>query len=196
MDTTKLKLIKSNVILLCSRLPGIKSYDDDLWNKIKCVHCVDLMNYDSLSIFKNETMHHKGLNNCSTINKNSIRYRQIFMSMIINLKIINSEKINVPTRIISDSEYYRKKCDLYMEFISDYFEKSDNNDDDPISLTDLYQMMRQWYRLNIEGTCPSLKELRKYIMDKKKLSYDKKSDSLIGYRIRTLPDFLDELANI
>jgi len=82
------------------------------------------------------------------------------------------------------AQHQKPENNIYRKFVLDNLEQT-NNKKDTISVTNLYVVMKQWYKINYNDKCPSIKELRNYL-EKQSKNYDKKCDTLFGYKIKDL----------
>lgn len=179
--------------LLCNDLPGIKSDDDGTWRRIKVIP------FTSKFLKKSDanpqtSVGRKLLKNGPDasigqfwadlqITEKIPEWKQIFMGMLIeNYRNYRRDGLVHPKEVTKESDTYRKKCDVYQDFIGDVLDKT-NNDKDVLTISELHNLMRSWFKTNYSGKCPNTKDLRAYI-EKRVHGYNRASDALTGYQVR------------
>ena len=124
-------------------------------------------------------------------------WNQTFMGMLIYYyRKYKKDGLFHPPLVMQHTNEYRKKCDVFQDFINDYLEKT-SDENSFISVTKLHDNMRGWHKYNYDGKCPNKKELRTYIRTRTDY-YVEKNDSIVGYKIKSIDDDepIDELENI
>jgi hypothetical protein len=101
-------------------------------------------------------------------------------------KKYKAEGLVHPKLVTEQTDNYRRKCDIYQDFLDDTLIKT-GDIQHKMAIPDLYVSMRTWYRSNHEGRCPNVKELRNYLTHRVS-SYNPKIDILCGYRLKTDTD--------
>jgi P4 family phage/plasmid primase-like protien len=185
--------------LLCNHLPNIKSDDDGTWRRLKVIPFLSKFIKPSEATKK---MKKSGLGKDqfwadNTLSEKLPEWKEMFMGMLIKYyKKYREGGLIHPKLVTQETANYRKRCDVFQDFIGDYLEKTDEPKD-TISIMDLHQGMRDWYKANYDGKCPNAKDLRNYIQHRMP-TYGGKTDSLTCYKLKTneTDDRLDELINI
>ncbi|MEM3062278.1 MAG: phage/plasmid primase, P4 family, partial [Nitrososphaerota archaeon] len=185
--------------LLCNHLPNIKSDDDGTWRRIKVIPFMSKFIKPSEATNK---MREQGLGKDQfwadiNLSEKLPEWKQMFMGLLIKYyKYYKKNGLVHPKLVTQYTAEYRKRCDIFQDFIGDYLEKT-NSTKDSISIFSLHDGMRTWYRSNYDGKCPSTKELRNYIQQRIP-TYNPKTDCLTCYRVRNNghDEMFDELANI
>ena len=169
--------------LLCNSLPSIKEDDDGTWRRMK------VLPFGSKFYFPNEFKKEWKKNGVPEdhfpadrdISEKLKDWKQTFMGILIQYYAkYKKEGLIHPKIVLSATEQYRKRCDVYQDFLGDTVEKVDD-DKSFISTANLHELMRGWYRKNHDGKCPGTKDLRNYLQ--KRMGGFKK-DAIYGYRIR------------
>ena len=173
--------------LLCNVLPNIKSDDEGTWRRLKVIP------FTSKFIKKSDVgkkMINDGLKEGqfwadSTLSEKLPEWKEMFMGMLINYyRKYRKNGLLHPKLVVKKTSEYRKKCDIYQDFITDYLEKTDDPKSKPISVAELVEGMRSWYRLNHDDKrCPGGKDLRIYLTHKMP-TFNPKTDSLHNYVIK------------
>jgi len=187
--------------LLCNHLPNIKSDDDGTWRRIKVIPFL------SKFVKPADATKKQKKNNLADmkdhfwadilLSEKIPEWKQIFMSMLIKYyKKYRIDGLVHPELVTRHTAEYKKRCDIFQDFIGDYLEKTDNVKD-AISIMNLHEGMRSWYRANYDGRCPNAKDLRSY-MTHRMNTFNTKTDSLTHYKIKTSSNdnALDDLMNI
>lgn len=182
--------------LLCNVLPSIKSDDEGTWRRLKVLQFLSkFMSPSDIKIYY-EKQEKKGIkksqiklpkNHFPADNKLSEKlpdWKQSFMAILI--KYYQDEYVKNglmhPPQVTKYTAEYRKKCDVYQDFISDWLEPTDS-DKDSISIVKLHEAMRTWYKSNYDGRPPATKDLREYI--RRKLdTFNAGKDTLYNYRLK------------
>lgn len=192
--------------LLCNKLPGIRSDDDGTWRRIKVVHFQSKFHMKSkLTRETINKMEREGLpkNNYwadEDIPQKIMRWKNAFITIL--LKYYRIYKVNgliPPEEVMKYTDEYRRRCDVYQDFIGDCLTKTENKAD-IIKIPELHQHLRLWFKTTgVDGKCPSTKELSEYF-NKKTDYYVKKNkmEYIIYHKFRTDDDddIIDELENV
>lgn len=175
--------------LLCNHLPNIKSDDDGTWRRLMVIHFPSKFVKPSEATDK---MKKNGLGENQfwadeKLSEKLPNWKQLFMGMLIRYyRKYKKEGLNPPELVTFHTKEYRRRCDIFQDFISDYLEKT-NDTKDSVTMMSLHEGMRSWYKNNYDGRCPPTKDLRNYLLQRIP-SYNQKTDSLIGYRIKNVAD--------
>lgn len=185
--------------LLCNHLPNIKSDDDGTWRRLKVIPFGSkfIKQEEATKKMKKQGLPENHFWADMNLSEKLPEWKEMFMGLLINYyRKYKKGGLIHPKLVTQETAKYRKRCDIFQDFIGDYLEKTDNNKDS-ISTQSLHEAMRSWYRANYDGKCPTTKELRSYIQQRMP-TYNIKSDSLTNYRIKTgdNEDVMDELDNI
>jgi len=185
--------------LLCNILPNIKADDDGTWRRIKVIPFLSkFVKYSDLS----KKMRDKGLGPGQfwadlSISEKLPEWKQAFLGILLEYyRIYKKNGLKHPKLVTQYTKQYRKRCDIYQDFIGDFLEKTDN-EKDGITTFNLHEGMNTWYRSNYnrDGKCPNTKDLRNYLQ-KRMETYDSKTDTLKFYRVKKLGLEMDDAANI
>lgn len=172
--------------LLCNNLPNIKSDDDGTWRRIKVIP------FPSKFFKKSDaprSVRKNGLGKNQFWADNALseklpEWKEMFMGMLIDYyRKYRANGLIHPKIVTQETASYRKKCDIYQDFIGDYLEKTDEPKH-TISVTNLHDGMKSWYKANYDGKCPNTKELRNYLLQRAP-TFNSKIDSLTCYQIKT-----------
>ena len=177
--------------LLCNNLPNIRSDDDGTWRRIKVIPFPSkfVCRSKCKKLGKNQFWRDKSLS------EKLIDWKEMFIGLLLRYyRKYRSHGLIHPKIVTQETEAYRRKCDVYQDFLGDYLEKTDDKKD-LINTTALHEAMRSWYRANYEGKCPGTKELRIYLSQRVS-SFNPKTDILTGYRIKSENDSLGDLNEI
>lgn len=191
--------------LLCNHLPNIKADDDGTWRRLKVIPFMSkfvkpsdatkkLRNLIEISEVKLKSQSQSIKSKCelteeyfwadSSLSEKIPEWKQIFMSILIKYyQKYRKNGLIHPKPVTQHTAEYRKRCDLFQNFIGDYLEKTDDVKDS-ISIPNLYDGMKSWYKHNYDGKCPNTKDLRTYIQQRL-ATYNGKTDSLTCYKIKT-----------
>ena len=177
-------------VLLCNRLPNIKSDDDGTWRRLKVIPFLSkfINPIDAAKIVKKNG--HLGKNQFWADNNLSEKlpeWKQIFMGMLINYyKKYKANGLVHPKVVTKETAEYRRRCDVFQDFISGSLEKTEDPKN-TISIIKLYEHMRTWHRANLDGKCPTQKDLRDYIKQRVP-TFNPKTDALTCYIVKTTDD--------
>ncbi|XWV25673.1 putative helicase [Tupanvirus deep ocean] len=189
--------------LLCNHLPNIKSDDEGTWRRLKVI---PFLSKFVRAADATKTMKKNGLDASKgqfwadgNLSEKLPEWKQVFMGMLLKYyKKYKTGGLVHPKLVTQHTAEYRKRCDVFQDFIGDYLEKTGEAKDN-INVTTLHEGMRSWYRANYEGKAPNTKELRNYLQHRMTTSYNSKTDSLTGFKLKTNDNeeaTLDELTNL
>lgn len=145
------------LVLLCNKMPVIKGWDYGVWRRMKVTNFtssfVDSPNPEN----ENEFLKDK------TLSEKFDSWREAFMWLLINyLKQYKRHGIVEPTEVSLASVEYKKRSDGFMQFLDDNFTFT-NNDRDRISIQEIYEAFRMWFRNTNSGPTPNKQDLLDYL---------------------------------
>jgi P4 family phage/plasmid primase-like protien len=173
--------------LLCNKLPSIRADDDGTWRRLKVIFFGSkfIKPQDVPKKYKKNGFPKNTFLADLDIVEKLKEWKQAFMSMlIIAYKDYLREGLKHPKAVLRETKNYQKKCDIYQDYITDCLERTDKVKD-TISVMNMHDMMKKWYKSNYDGKCPNAKDLRNYL-EKRTDNYSKKRDMFVGYKIKTL----------
>ena len=91
-----------------------------------------------------------------------------------------------PPLVTKYTKDYRKKCDIFQDFMNDYLEKTTDGTGN-LAILQLHKNMKEWHKSNHDGKCPTQKDLRNYVQTRTDF-YVVRTDSITGYRIKSTED--------
>ena len=186
--------------LLCNQLPNIKSDDEGTWRRLKVIPFLSKFLKQS-DMSKKKIREGLGENQFwadNTLSEQLPEWKEMFMGKLIkNYYKYKKYGLQHPKLVTKYTSDYRKKCDVYQDFFGDYLEKTDK-ESDVISIVELHDGMRTWYKKNYDGKCGTTRDLRNYITQRIP-TYNKKIDSITYHKIKTdlenVENICDELDN-
>jgi P4 family phage/plasmid primase-like protien len=185
--------------LLCNHLPNIKSDDEGTWRRLKVIPFLSKFIKPTDATKK---MLKNGLGEDQfwadmSLSEKLPEWKEAFMGMLIQYyKKYKAKGLIHPKLVLQETNNYRRRCDIFQDFIGDYLDKT-NNDKDIISVISLHEGMRSWFKANHDGKCPSTKELRSYLQQRVP-SYRGHNDTLANYKLKTgdKDEVIDELVGM
>ena len=151
--------------LLCNKLPNIKSDDDGTWRRLKVIPFGSkfIKPSDMTKKIKRNGLPTNTYIADLSLSEKLTEWKQTFMAMLIEAyKGYLSDGLKHPKAVLKETKAYQKRCDVYQDFISDTLEKTDKKKD-TISVMNLHDMMKKWFKSNYDGKHPNAKELRNYL---------------------------------
>jgi P4 family phage/plasmid primase-like protien len=145
------------LVLLCNKMPIIKGWDYGVWRRLKVTNFtssfVDSPNPENETEFKKD----------KTLSEKFDSWREAFMWLLVHyLKQYKRHGIVEPTEVSVASIEYKKRSDGFMQFLDDNFTFT-NNDRDRISMQEIYEAFRMWFRNTNSGPTPNKQELLDYL---------------------------------
>lgn len=185
--------------LLCNHLPNIKSDDDGTWRRLKVIPFLSkfVMPSEATRKMRKHGLPENHFWADNNLSEKLPEWKEMFMGMLIKYyQKYRTQGLVHPKLVTKHTAEYRKRCDVYQDFIGDFLEKT-GNPKDTIPIIKLHEGMRSWYRANYEGKCPNTKDLRSYMLHRMP-TYSPKTDTLTGYKIKGSDndDMLDELTTL
>uniref|UniRef100_A0A6C0CBX0 SF3 helicase domain-containing protein n=1 Tax=viral metagenome TaxID=1070528 RepID=A0A6C0CBX0_9ZZZZ len=175
--------------LLCNHLPNINSDDDGTWRRLCVIPFLSkfIKPSDTEQIAKKATWPSNYFMADGDLSNKLKSWRQTFMGMLISYyRKYKEDGLVHPKLVRQHTVNYRRRCDIFQDFINDYLEKAD--DSSFITLGKLYENLRTWHKSNYNGSCPNKKDLKTYLLTRTE-NYVEKSESLKGYKLK---DFNEE----
>ena len=151
------------LVLLCNKMPTIKGWDYGTWRRIRVLHFsssfVDNPNPNNSSEFAKDRK----------LNNKFDEWKEAFMWILIDkLKEYKKHGIKEPTQVMQASKDYKKKSDMYEQFLDDTFFITEN-ETDRMSIAELYDAFRCWWRSSMSGTLPNKNDLMDYVQANTKI---------------------------
>ena len=171
--------------LLCNHLPNIHADDDGTWRRLKVIPFLSKF-IKASDITKKQKKN--GLEKGQYWADNNLseklpEWKEMFIGMLVEYyRQYRKNGLIHPKLVTQETAKYRKKCDMFQGFISDYLEKTDDIKN-TVSVKDLYTGMRDWYKNNYDGKCPGAKDLRTYLQQRMP-TFNTGSDALTCYKIK------------
>lgn len=149
------------LLLVCNKKPNVEADDNGTWRRIMVVPFLS-------EFVENPVEPHQFLldKNCEGV---VATWFQGFMWLLLKKYYVQyiEKGLGIPASIIKETEEYRAKSDMLLQFFKDNYEKSDN-DDDTIELSKLYNHYKEWFKNNQSGSNPIIKlEFKEYILKMK-----------------------------
>lgn len=127
--------------------------------------------------------------------KNSLdAYRLMKLKLHLTKSAVENylQETNDMIVLLEEKLRFEKKNEMMEDFWEENLEETDNNDD-KISLSNIYQHFRSWYRCNYNINCMNQTEFKEYLINKIP-AYSPNDNMLRGYKIKFLE--MDELIAI
>ncbi|AQN68125.1 protein kinase family protein [Saudi moumouvirus] len=179
--------------LLCNDLPNIKSDDDGTWRRLKVVPFLSkFVKYsEATKKMKKKLPENHYWADCN-LSEKLPEWKQGFMCMLLKYyKKYRTDGLVHPKLVTKYTADYRKKCDVFQDFIGDYLERTQDVKN-YVKIIDIHEGMKSWYRANYDGKCPNTKELRNYLQHRMP-TYNKSKDCLEYYKFKTDEDDGEEV---
>lgn len=151
------------LVLLCNKMPQIKGWDYGTWRRVRVVNFnssfVDEPNPENENEFKKD----------KTLSKRFDGWREGFMWLLVQyLKRYKSGVFKDPASVRDASLEYKKKSDMYLQFMEDNFKRT-NNDADRVSTQEMYEAFKMWWRGMNTTPVPSKTDFMEYVNANTKL---------------------------
>ena len=174
--------------LLCNDIPDMPAHDMGTWRRMEIIEFKS--KFTRRPIEPNEFPIDDQLSNKI---KN---WNEIFMSFLIDVYWVKYKRhgMKVPREVVKFTEEIQAECDVYIDFITDNLEKTDNKND-VLDINELYDEFKIWYEDTFSNhKFPSKKDVKTYLIKK----YGKKimtTRGLKGFKFkgRTEEDMLDHI---
>lgn len=174
--------------LLCNKLPNIDADDDGTWRRLRVIP------FNSKFVKPSE-MHKYGKKMPKNhfeadlgLSQQLEEWKQVFASLLIvyHRKYKKAGSLKHPPLVVKYTDDYKRKCDVYQDFLIDCLTKTDS-DKDTINIVALHEMMKKWYKANYDGKCPNPRDLREYL-EKRTDDFNPKKSCLMNYKVKVADD--------
>lgn len=151
------------MILICNRLPPIPASDDGTWRRLR----VTPWETKFVELDYKEKLKPNEFKKDKNLTKDIEKWNQPFIWLLVNKYYPEYLKIglNEPPKVTQYTNNYKKDSDIYLEFLTEYTEKTDN-DDDMEQVEYLYKLFTTWHKTAYEGKRPAKKEFTGYLEKK------------------------------
>lgn len=185
------------LFLICNELPEIGEDDDGTWRRIKTVRFVAKflkssdMNPKLVRKYLREGLpenHHWADKDLS---EKIPEWKEAFMAILIkHYKMYKKEGIKHPKEVRKATEEYRKKCDVFQDFIGDYLQRTE--EEKALSILTLFTCLKRWYRAHhTDNRCPNYNAMKEYFKRRVE-GYDQKTNMLYGWELKVDNEEVDE----
>lgn len=147
------------LVLLCNELPRVPPDDEGTWRRMKVV--------EFISKFVDNPKNEFEFKKDKYLSEKLGLWNEVFMSILIEYhKKYRSEGLIVPQEITKYTEEYQKNMDVYIEYLNERLQKTDNKKD-RIPLDDAHDEFKDWYVDNYNtAKYPTKRDLKRYLEKK------------------------------
>lgn len=151
------------LVLLCNKMPQIKGWDYGTWRRIRVV------NFTSSFVDEPSPENEQEFKKDKTLSSRFDGWREGFMWLLVwYLKRYKKGGVRDPESVSKASMDYKKKSDMYLQFMDDNFETT-NKDTDRLSAQEMYDAFKMWWRNMNTTTVPSKTDFMEYMNANTKL---------------------------
>ena len=159
------------MIMPCNNLPNIPARDNGTWRRVRVVPWESEF-IDGVPTKVNQFKKDK------TLTSKFSNWRSPLMWLLINKYyknlIKNNHVINEPEKVMGSTKKYKKDSDIYLEFLDEYVEET-NNENDVEQINFVYGIFKKWYTESYSEKSPARKEFVNYIDVNMKWKMDKRN---------------------
>ena len=159
------------MIMPCNNLPNIPARDNGTWRRVRVVPWESEF-IDGIPTKVNQFKKDK------TLTSKFSNWRSPLMWLLINKYyknlIKNNHVINEPEKVMGSTKKYKKDSDIYLEFLDEYVEET-NNENDVEQINFVYGIFKKWYTESYSEKSPARKEFVNYIDINMKWKMDKRN---------------------
>lgn len=184
--------------LLCNNTPRIHADDEGTWRRLKVVPFLSKFKKRGEASKKELKNGLSGKNFFWADDRLSEKlpdWKQMFMGRLLKIYPTFREKgLTHPKLVTQYTDAYRKKCDIFQDFMGDYLDKT-GNVTDTLTLVSLHKNLRNWHKINSDGRVPNIKEMREY-MRQRIQEFNETTDCLTCYQIKKFNDGMEDNLDI
>ena len=148
------------LVLLCNDLPSVPPDDEGTWRRLevtefKSKFCDNPQNPNEFKIDRE-------------ISEKIKDWKELFISYLIDVYYNKYKKngIKPPQDITKYTDEYQKQCDIYIDFIKNSIEFTDN-ESDSLCISEVHDEFKMWYSDNYNvNKIPSKVDFKKYLQKK------------------------------
>jgi len=186
------------LFLICNELPEINADDEGTWRRIKTIRFTAKflkssdMNPKLVRQYLKEGLpenHHWA---DKELSEKIPEWKEAFMFILIkHYKIYKTEGLKHPKEVREATDEYRKKCDVFQDFIGDYLRRSDSRNK-ALPILTLFTCMKRWYRAHhTDNRCPNFNAMKEYF--KRRVDgFEAKENILYGWELKVDNDDVDK----
>ena len=147
-------------VLTCNRLPVIPSNDGGTWRRLRVIP------WEMKFVENPKEEYERKID--KTLKEKLPKWKSAILSLLIDrYKLYKQRGLVEPEKIKKQSEEYKKRSDLYYEFISEHIELKNATDKDRLKLTEIHNEFKFWWKDNYtDRRMPSRLELKDNFEDK------------------------------
>lgn len=153
------------LLLTCNKLPDIPSSDGGTWRRLRVV--------EFGSKFVDDPKKPNEYKKDPYLPDKLITWKEAFMTILIErFKVYVVNGLKEPLEVIQYTNKYRENSDVFLEFINEVLEDT-QNEDDVMTLDNIYKYFSNWYKQSGKTgkKCPDRKELKTYLIEKRELKF-------------------------
>lgn len=174
--------LQAKYVFVCNTMLDIESVDNGTWRRLQPLE------FTSKFVDKPDPNNKKQFMKDIYLDDKLPTWKEAYLSLLVHTYFKTFPgKIELPMSVQMFIERYKNTCDVYKEFIDEHLVVHDTS---TLRTSDLYNMFKDWFKETQSGKkIPSKTDAIELITKSLPIkSYDKKSKSLIGYRLRTRQD--------
>lgn len=187
--------LQFKVAFICNKLPKISSDDQAIWNRVRVLTFESVFPKDKSLVpddFK-EQLKRKIFERDDHLNEKFDSMKQalmwVFYQTYIHLRR-NNKKTFEPKKVTEATKTYRQNNDFILQFINEMIKEDSSRECCGITLTEVYNVFKDWYRDTFAGMkVPSKNDVRDELNRRWGFPRDNKWRR---YRLRSDQDDIDE----
>jgi putative DNA primase/helicase len=152
------------LVLLCNKMPTIKGWDYGTWRRIRVV------NFNSSFVDNPNPLNGTEYKKDRQLSTRFDKWKEAFMWLLLQyLAKYKKNGISEPMLVLNASKAYKKKSDMYFQFIDETFEQT-GNESDKFAISQMYEGFKMWWKNSIgTGSMPIKNDLLDYISSNTKI---------------------------
>lgn len=148
------------LVLYCNNLPKVPADDDGSWRRLKVL--------EFLSKFVDNPKLDNEFKKDRYLSSKIPLWTETFMSILIHyyFTVYKVTGLTIPSEVTSFTEEYQNDNDIYVDFLTEKFEFTDN-EEDKILINDVHEDYKYWYTENFNyNKHPTKREMKRYFEKK------------------------------
>jgi len=150
------------LVLICNEPPKLPYNDRATWNRIRVIPFESTFTDNAPESWE-EQLRQKRFTKDKDFGNKIPRMAEPFAWLLLHTLKFRHQKLVEPEKVLMATSNYRKKNDIYRQFIDENIIEHPTSS---ISLTELYSYFKDWYRESMpsQGGVPTKQDLKEYII--------------------------------
>lgn len=157
------------LLLTCNKLPFIPSTDGGTWRRLRVSPWeTEFVDVDKKGRYKGKELKKNQFPKDYDLGDKFENWKSVFMWLLLTkyYPLYKKAGLKEPKKVTQFTKKYEKTSDIYLEFIEESLIVSNDVKKDSLTIMEVYNLFKTWYKDSYTNKCPPKKELIEYFNSK------------------------------